>query len=86
MAERTLINAEGRLVVSDLCLPLSQLLEANQNNDWRLPELARKFIIPGLDANYCKCDRCEGIYWVDQAARLQIAGDKAARRKAALKL
>lgn len=67
--EKTLINEAGRVVVADLCEPVSLLLKANQENDWRLPELVRKYVTPGIDANLCKCDRCEGIYWVDERER-----------------
>jgi len=91
--ERVLINPAGRVVVDPLCPPIALLLQIDRGEvvgeEDRL--LVRKNIIPGLDANLCRCIKCKdqeplGIYWIDERMRVQIYEDKVARRKQAAKL
>ena len=91
--ERTIINDLGRIVVSPVCRPMDLHLQWNAGKFMTDADRAMvsKFVIPGLDASLCKCDRCkelhpDGIWWVDMSMRIQIAEDKAARRKKAAKL
>ena len=90
LRERPLVGVSGGVKEKNVCTPMALSMRLRKLEPITEDEekIVRAYIIPGLDAERCKCPVClelhpEGVWWVYENVRDEIRVDKKNRMAAA---